>query len=98
MIPRPPRSTLFPYTTLFRSPESGGPGRAAFEVAETRHHEAVRRDDQGSLAARARHVVRLLRDRERTVPVDPKEPAVNGALVGFPRRRHRAHELRVPLG
>src|SRR5574340_1367747 len=23
MIPRPPRSTLFPYTTLFRSPGSG---------------------------------------------------------------------------
>src|SRR3712207_8581927 len=32
MIRRPPRSTLFPYTTLFRSggetPESGEPGRA----------------------------------------------------------------------
>src|SRR2546427_6977853 len=27
MIRRPPRSTLFPYTTLFRS-EAGGPGRA----------------------------------------------------------------------
>src|SRR5689334_23961921 len=29
MIPRPPRSTLFPYTTLFRSRdrEPGGPGR-----------------------------------------------------------------------
>src|SRR5688572_30877543 len=24
MIPRPPRSTLFPYTTLFRSPIKGG--------------------------------------------------------------------------
>src|SRR5438552_8952774 len=24
MIPRPPRSTLFPYTTLFRSRERGG--------------------------------------------------------------------------
>src|SRR3712207_7995506 len=24
MIRRPPRSTLFPYTTLFRSPEEGG--------------------------------------------------------------------------
>src|SRR5262245_65339490 len=24
MIPRPPRSTLFPYTTLFRSPIFGG--------------------------------------------------------------------------
>src|SRR5438067_2945255 len=23
MIPRPPRSTLFPYTTLFRSPDGG---------------------------------------------------------------------------
>src|SRR6266480_6936513 len=26
MIRRPPRSTLFPYTTLFRSPARGGPG------------------------------------------------------------------------
>src|SRR3712207_8630299 len=25
MIRRPPRSTLFPYTTLFRSPGGGGP-------------------------------------------------------------------------
>src|SRR2546427_7522415 len=27
MIRRPPRSTLFPYTTLFRSPLGGGEGR-----------------------------------------------------------------------
>src|SRR5256885_16636009 len=26
MIRRPPRSTLFPYTTLFRSPGEGAPG------------------------------------------------------------------------
>src|SRR5260221_4055052 len=26
MIRRPPRSTLFPYTTLFRSPGAGAPG------------------------------------------------------------------------
>src|SRR5687768_18242772 len=39
MIPRPPRSTLFPYTTLFRSdsppPSSGGalrPSRARVEM------------------------------------------------------------------
>src|SRR3712207_8190892 len=47
MIRRPPRSTLFPYTTLFRSPrlpdlqEDQGTGRAA-------------RRDQGS-AGRVRH-------------------------------------------
>src|SRR3712207_8804436 len=28
MIRRPPRSTLFPYTTLFRSPEAERPGPA----------------------------------------------------------------------
>src|SRR3712207_8159301 len=27
MIRRPPRSTLFPYTTLFRSPRRAGPSR-----------------------------------------------------------------------
>src|SRR5688572_31897409 len=35
MIPRPPRSTLFPYTTLFRSQ------RYAEVIART-HHEGVR--------------------------------------------------------
>src|SRR5437763_2731265 len=33
MIRRPPRSTLFPYTTLFRSPPAG--------VAQRGHHPAV---------------------------------------------------------
>src|SRR3712207_7429932 len=33
MIRRPPRSTLFPYTTLFRSPPAcAGRGRCRFEV------------------------------------------------------------------
>src|SRR5438067_9803382 len=43
MIRRPPRSTLFPYTTLFRSanPVGGGPGgrasRGMPEAQRTRH-------------------------------------------------------------
>src|SRR5260370_23225973 len=41
MIRRPPRSTLFPYTTLFRSPSlltkpSGGPSWATASVTEIR--------------------------------------------------------------
>src|SRR4029434_11307642 len=45
MIRRPPRSTLFPYTTLFRSPRSGRPrhrragGRLAQRGAGTRSEE-----------------------------------------------------------
>src|SRR2546426_2170663 len=38
MIRRPPRSTLFPYTTLFRSDPSPGPGSERSHV----HHPAER--------------------------------------------------------
>src|SRR2546429_5185949 len=36
MIRRPPRSTLFPYTTLFRSPESGRPTVVGGEIGRER--------------------------------------------------------------
>src|SRR3712207_8735315 len=40
MIRRPPRSTLFPYTTLFRSPVGGeAPHRRV--LVHRRHHHAV---------------------------------------------------------
>src|SRR2546426_6457991 len=43
MIRRPPRSTLFPYTTLFRSSQQGKPV-AHTGVGISRHHDlAVRR-------------------------------------------------------
>src|SRR5262249_60814736 len=36
MIPRPPRSTLFPYTTLFRSCRSSSPRRSMLPAAVPR--------------------------------------------------------------
>src|SRR3712207_7511509 len=52
MIRRPPRSTLFPYTTLFRSPErgEGGPehlGGLAVRVRERGAGERPRHRQQG---------------------------------------------------
>src|SRR5256885_2562399 len=42
MIRRPPRSTLFPYTTLFRSHEAGvGEGGIALRQAHAVDHEAL---------------------------------------------------------
>src|SRR5256885_8140156 len=41
MIRRPPRSTLFPYTTLFRSPTAGRLVRRGGPGAEFRASEAV---------------------------------------------------------
>src|SRR2546422_6252064 len=61
MIRRPPRSTLFPYTTLFRSsddpvppepdplpiqPDGGGPGASA-EVQRATGHRPVRAERHG---------------------------------------------------
>src|SRR5256885_12405175 len=39
MIRRPPRSTLFPYTTLFRSRRRLARGDAALLPVETEHHD-----------------------------------------------------------
>src|SRR3712207_9286052 len=59
MIRRPPRSTLFPYTTLFRSLVRGDPARQEREAAllgELDHphlvrlHEVVRREVRGGTA------------------------------------------------
>src|SRR5260370_19443421 len=41
MIRRPPRSTLFPYTTLFRSYRSLGISRAGFAQHAVFHHQHV---------------------------------------------------------
>src|SRR2546429_8532423 len=41
MIRRPPRSTLFPYTTLFRSPQVGGrvPNQRMLQNGKSRDHK-----------------------------------------------------------
>src|SRR2546422_2415510 len=42
MIRRPPRSTLFPYTTLFRSALRGSQGRREDHRAQQRHRDLCR--------------------------------------------------------
>src|SRR3712207_8738754 len=56
MIRRPPRSTLFPYTTLFRSPHVSldEPVQAGLEDG---HHAPVQRVDLRGILVDARHVM-----------------------------------------
>src|SRR2546421_8106980 len=71
MIRRPPRSTLFPYTTLFRS------------RGRDRHHlrRAGARDSQGSSAARSALVRGGAAGRPRLQPVrgDRKSTRLNSS-------------------
>src|SRR3712207_8019891 len=73
MIRRPPRSTLFPYTTLFRSREAGvavGVARAADRLVDARHRQVGERvgpelgGDLGLRAPVGDHL--LARDRKST--------------------------------
>src|SRR2546430_12422226 len=61
MIRRPPRSTLFPYTTLFRS-QHFEPGDA-----DRRHaSRALEHDEVAVVAVTASAVARVLEDRKST--------------------------------
>src|SRR5438270_3108531 len=78
MIRRPPRSTLFPYTTLFRSRQHdlrdrhglrvdtpGGERRVDGRHLERRHHLAAERDRRKRLERRGANA-ETLRDRKST--------------------------------
>src|SRR3989475_11616242 len=85
MIRRPPRSTLFPYTTLFRSPHAYGRadllGPARHLLVLARCHD---RGD-GQLWIYARPVRRV-----RQAPRRPQPPACRGHLARGDGGGHRA--------
>src|SRR2546422_5843507 len=54
MIRRPPRSTLFPYTTLFRSPRSGKVG-ALRRTRDAEHHRRATSEHSAPVHRQPRH-------------------------------------------
>src|SRR2546422_6231025 len=71
MIRRPPRSTLFPYTTLFRSPwarHSRPSARAACVERQIQRHEFPRSEEHTSeLQSRLHLVCRLLLEKKKNI-------------------------------
>src|SRR2546423_8282417 len=77
MIRRPPRSTLFPYTTLFRSFGTDahpiyGSRRVARSIGFDRHFESARRSEEhtSELQSLAYLVCRLLLEKKKTISYD----------------------------
>src|SRR2546422_7117465 len=97
MIRRPPRSTLFPYTTLFRSREAGA---AAQKLEGRLHGHAIRgreRDQRGGpqrseehtseLQSRLHLVCRLLLEKKKKTPMIDDSPVHQIHVVSSPDAR-----------
>src|SRR5436305_4564140 len=84
MIRRPPRSTLFPYTTLFRSHDLAGVSRYASRGGEIRQEKnamptieggCLRSEEHTSeLQSRPHLVCRLLLEKKKTTTPTPRAP------------------------
>src|SRR5260370_35506958 len=92
MIRRPPRSTLFPYTTLFRSPRQGH-----LRGGDHVHGDLVRPVDDGPQAVGEHHArvgsgrARPRHPRSPAGPRHARAPEVVGP--GMPTRRARVRAL-----
>src|SRR3712207_7175715 len=98
MIRRPPRSTLFPYTTLFRSPI----GTAV--VGRARPHRGVHDPGRGppdtggaDLAARQRVEQRGLRSEEHTSELQSRQYLVCRLLLEKKKKIHISYRITHPL-
>src|SRR3712207_7118589 len=90
MIRRPPRSTLFPYTTLFRSPglavgdplEAPPDGPIQRNQHETEHHDHARRDQKPELpTCHAGSSLGLRRSEEHTSELQSRQYLVCRLLL-----------------
>src|SRR3712207_7456838 len=82
MIRRPPRSTLFPYTTLFRS-KPGPPRRQDRQrrLAEQPRHLGKREHPVGTDVVDARQVVQRRRSEEHTSELQSRQYLVCRLLL-----------------
>src|SRR2546430_5438860 len=69
MIRRPPRSTLFPYTTLFRSERGEGPSEQRFRIPHRPPREQVQRSEEhtSELQSQSNLVCRLLLEKKKNL-------------------------------
>src|SRR5438105_7945863 len=85
MIRRPPRSTLFPYTTLFRSPRAG---RIAPRRSRPRSVLLGPRLAPRAFGARARYRAREARSEEHTSELQSRVDLVCRLLLEKKKRMH----------
>src|SRR5205823_11304079 len=87
MIRRPPRSTLFPYTTLFRSPKQAERGaRTTHQQATSNACRSIRRRSEehtSELQSLAYLVCRLLLEKKKKKKLYVTHPGSNPYAVSY---------------
>src|SRR2546430_3178331 len=98
MIRRPPRSTLFPYTTLFRSQQQlvvglvEGPEPGALEVGELRRHRRQRIHEAHSRQLLERQAVPgEQRSEEHTSELQSQSNLVCRLLLEKKKKKTKSH-------
>src|SRR5258708_18481716 len=84
MIRRPPRSTLFPYTTLFRSLPHG----------EIREDPAVFRDEPDAQAGRAER--RFAREDRKSTRLNSSHQIISYAVFCLKKKKQRLQPVDTP--
>src|SRR3712207_8770286 len=85
MIRRPPRSTLFPYTTLFRSADLVADDRL-------RAHEQARDEQPLLLGLDDREVLREVQDRKST-RLNSSHANISYAVFCLKKKKHITHTI-----
>src|SRR2546427_9160650 len=102
MIRRPPRSTLFPYTTLFRSPPSFAVARAYVDqLARSNGLAPDKVAAARSALARAEHLSGPQRDRKST-RLNSSHSQISYAVFCLKKKKKidttRQHTVRIQQG
>src|SRR5438105_10504418 len=95
MIRRPPRSTLFPYTTLFRSIDlnadvgEGSDDAPLYEVVSSVNIACGARSEEhtSELQSRVDLVCRLLLEKKKKRPETPRDAITRAHETGHERRQ-----------
>src|SRR3712207_8118790 len=93
MIRRPPRSTLFPYTTLFRSRQGRGGG-------PLRQERSVRVEDEGAHqgATTPSRTIRRARSRDRkSTRLNSSHANISYAVFCLKKKKHITWQLTTAL-
>src|SRR5690348_17599934 len=95
MVRRPPRSTLFPYTTLFRSAVASGPARGLVAVRAAVLSKAAAGAAVGSGSGLA--VGGLALGDRKSTRLNSSHPSISYAVFCLKKKNHTLHHKIIRL-